>query len=229
MNCNDLCATATSKSLFVAQPGEKKNCLEPSFDHGVKDDICPYDILAGRGTTAYNNCGNRRFRITVSLHFPKYRAAETRKDKSAVIDSMLHLLLDVIGARFLKSVDGEHEPSSTKACRYIEMDRKDCRERIFHALRNMAIAVAKLDNKKSEPSPERSKLSSLTPPKRYSMPSFLDRPFKRKKAANSDVAADSAPPASSISFEPLDMESDLLSGFCSDGDLALLEEVFNIK
>ena len=193
------------------------------------DDIRPYDILAGKCTTAHNNCGNRRFRITVSLHFPKYQAAETRKDKSAVIDSMLHLLLDVIGARFLKSVEGEHEPSSTKACRYIEMDRKACRERISHALRNMAIAVAKLDNKKSEPSSERSKLSSSTPPKRSRMPSFLRSSFKRKKAIDSSVSGgNSAPPASSSSIEPLDMESDIFTDFDSDGDLAFLEELCDV-
>jgi hypothetical protein len=88
--------------------------------------IEPYDILCGRCSTAFNNVGNRRFRVTISLNVPRYVNAPSRNAKSLVILSILKLLQD-IGARFLKRQGGF----------YVELNEKQARAKVGHAMRDM--------------------------------------------------------------------------------------------
>ena len=66
------------------------------------EDLGPYDILCGRGRSAWNNVGNRRFRVTVHLNLPRYMRAPTKHDKTLVIISVVKMLREEVGARFLK-------------------------------------------------------------------------------------------------------------------------------
>jgi hypothetical protein len=88
--------------------------------------IEPYDILCGRCSTAFNNVGNRRFRVTVSLNVPRYVNAPSRNAKSHVIISIIKMLQD-IGARFLQRQGGF----------YIELNEKQARAKVGHAMRDM--------------------------------------------------------------------------------------------
>lgn len=90
------------------------------------------DIMCGRCSTAFNNKGNRRFRKTIQLNLPQYTAAHSRHQKSAVILGVVNLLRDEIGARFLKK----------KAGKFVELSTKECREKVGHALRDMAVQQA---------------------------------------------------------------------------------------
>jgi hypothetical protein len=95
-----------------------------------QSEIGPYDILCGRRKTAFNNVGNRRFRVTISLNLPRYLGAKSRHEKSAVIISIVRMLRNDVGARFLKREGKE----------FIELDETQARGKVGHALRDMSVA-----------------------------------------------------------------------------------------
>jgi hypothetical protein len=91
--------------------------------------IGPNDVLCGRHKAAFNNIGNRRFRVTISFSLHKYvNQALTRGDKSVIIQSIVEMIKDC-GGRFLQSRSGE----------WVEMTDKHAREKVGHALRDMSL------------------------------------------------------------------------------------------
>ena len=95
------------------------------------DELGPYDILCGRSGTSFNNVGNRRFRVTISINLQRYIDAPSRQDKGKVIKSVVRMLKDEVGARFLKKTKNG----------YVEMGEKKMREKVGHALRDMAVQL----------------------------------------------------------------------------------------
>ena len=75
---------------------------------GEDDKLRPWDIICGRCGNAYHNIGNRRFRVTISLNLKRYMASKNRKDRSAIIQSIVDALLKDAGARFLKQDTNGH-------------------------------------------------------------------------------------------------------------------------
>jgi hypothetical protein len=117
---------------------ESTNAINaPDHDHTklrAKNDlqlsgIGSYDVLCGRHKLAFNNIGNRRLRVTVSLSLERYLANTSRQDKTLVIISIVKLLQET-GGRFLK----------WKKDRWIELGEKQAREKVGHAFRDMASA-----------------------------------------------------------------------------------------
>ena len=108
----------------------------------------PYDIVCGRCSTAFNNIGNRRFRITIQLNLPRYVQANTRQEKGEVIRFVVDLLRNEVGARFVKK---------TKTGDYIELDERHTRQKVGHALRDMHVQKSMTRSNSS------SSLSSETP------------------------------------------------------------------
>jgi hypothetical protein len=93
-----------------------------------------YDIICGRERVAFNNVGNRRFRITISLHVKRYMAASNRRETKAVIQSVCDLLVNEAGARFLKRKSKGRDT-------FIVLDEREARNKIQHALRDMAATM----------------------------------------------------------------------------------------
>jgi hypothetical protein len=87
----------------------------------------PYDVLCGRSTIAQSSVGNRRFRITVALVLPRYLSAPTRVGRTAAIESVVASIQES-GGRFLRRQNS----------RWIELDDKQAREKVGHALREVA-------------------------------------------------------------------------------------------
>jgi hypothetical protein len=86
-----------------------------------------YDVLCGRHKLAFNNIGNRRFRVTISLSLERYLSSPRRQDKTQVVFSIVKLIKEN-GGRFLK----------WKKDRWVEIEEKQAREKVGHALRDMA-------------------------------------------------------------------------------------------
>jgi hypothetical protein len=95
------------------------------------DELGFYDVICGRHKAAFNNIGNRRFRISVALAQERYTSASTRIDKSIVIKSIADLVRST-GGRFLHRKDGA----------WVELEEKHVHEKVGHALRDMAVASA---------------------------------------------------------------------------------------
>jgi hypothetical protein len=117
---------------FIAAPEDSRSWTRPSAVKREQDDVVvlgPYDIICGRCSTAYNNVGNRRFRATISLYLQRYKEAKSREDKGDAIMSVVRLLLDDVGARFLKR----------RGNIWVELGEKQAREKVGHALRDMSV------------------------------------------------------------------------------------------
>lgn len=93
--------------------------------------IGPYDIKCGRHRDAFNNVGNRRFRITISLNIERYLAASTRREKAEVIGSIIELV-EGNGGCFLKW--------SVQRQDWIALNSKQARAKVGHAMRDMITA-----------------------------------------------------------------------------------------
>jgi hypothetical protein len=93
-----------------------------------------YDVLCGRHKAAFNNTGNRRFRITVSLSLACFMKASSRKEKNTVIKSILKIVQGN-GGRFLEY--------DKKVQNFVELSTKKAHMKVGHALRDMALANRK--------------------------------------------------------------------------------------
>jgi hypothetical protein len=91
----------------------------------------PYDILCGRHKLAFNNIGNRRFRVTVSLWLDRYIAASSRADKTRVVIQIIDVLY-IAGARFFK-----HDARTDS---WVTLSTKEVRAKVGHAIRDMLSA-----------------------------------------------------------------------------------------
>jgi hypothetical protein len=129
----------------------------------IIEGVGPFDVLCGRDRNAFNNAGNRRFRVLVSQALDGYLKASTRKEKSTVIRSVVELVWRK-GGRFLQ----ESGDGTDGAKRYMEVDEKKSHEKAGHALRDMALLRGTRSNKptsmQSNGSPTGSSETSLSAP-----------------------------------------------------------------
>jgi hypothetical protein len=115
-------------------PAAEQQQQQQQDDNEQLAELGDYDVLCGRHKAAFNNTGNRRFRITVSLSLACFMKATSRKDKNTVIKSILKIVQGN-GGRFLE-YDG-------KMNQFIELTAKKAHMKVGHALRDMALASRK--------------------------------------------------------------------------------------
>lgn len=87
-----------------------------------------YDVICGKGKMAYNHIGNRRFRITIDLHLPRYQAAISKADKSAVVHDIVNLIRKNASSGFVRF--------NPKMIRWIEIGDIGAREKVGQAIRD---------------------------------------------------------------------------------------------
>merc|ERR1712025_199766 len=114
----------------------------------------PYDIVCGRNSGAYNYIGNRRFRVTIEMNLQRYIDSPTREDKTNVIKSIVWMLHEQVGARFLKKETSKKSSGSGSrrrgTPRYTVMTDKQAREKVGHALRDLVITARKEQQEKKQ-------------------------------------------------------------------------------
>merc|ERR1712166_827716 len=105
----------------------------------------PYDIVCGRNSGAFNYIGNRRFRVTIEMNLQRYIDSPTREHKTNVIKSIVWMLHEQVGARFLKKETPKKSSGSRRrrTPRYTVMTHKQAREKVGHALRDLVITARK--------------------------------------------------------------------------------------
>jgi hypothetical protein len=118
-------ATELSTNYISAQSASTVGGIDKiTTTHGLGQ----YDIICGRNKLAFNNIGNRRFRVTVAISLDRYMIAATRKETSNVIKSVADIVRGN-GGRFLKlSPDDSWD----------DLDEKHVHEKVGHALRDAA-------------------------------------------------------------------------------------------
>jgi hypothetical protein len=127
----------------------------------------PYDVICGRTKCAFNNVGNRRMRFTVTIALGDFLEARSRRDKSAVIESVLRTI-EGSGGTFLKWCNKEKT--------FLAIVRKKAHEKIGHAFRDMvltrgrAVITAKLER----PTDCTSDHALLAQPEQYKLPEAVE-------------------------------------------------------
>lgn len=89
----------------------------------------PYDILCGRTSHAYNNVGNRRFRVTLRMYLLRYQRLRSRADRKIFIFYLTRLFREEIGFRFLKQEAGD----------FHDIGEVETRKKIGHALLDQTV------------------------------------------------------------------------------------------
>lgn len=123
-------------------PRNKDTIYEAIIDDEKHDRVNAlgfYDVICGRHKAAFDNIGNRRFRVLVALAHEKYANAPSRAHKSLVIKEIVDSVHNG-GGRFLQRL----------GCNWVELDDKQTHDKVGHALRDMAVASkAKSTNRKA--------------------------------------------------------------------------------
>lgn len=91
------------------------------------DSLGPYDVICGRGSLAFNNIGNRRFRVLISMNVDEYNNSQGRHRKGLFIGSLVDTLQHQVGVRFFKLKGGQ----------LIELTDRQIRQKVGHALRDV--------------------------------------------------------------------------------------------
>jgi phage baseplate assembly protein W len=135
-NKNDT-PTTDNKQLFISKLTAAVSNTAFQKQQAKRQTLGSLDILCGRTSTAFNHEGNKRFRQTISLNLQRYIDAPTRHAKSVVIASVVHILRHEMKARFVKNMTNNASGES-----YVELNKKECQEKVGHALRDQAAAAA---------------------------------------------------------------------------------------
>jgi hypothetical protein len=115
-----------------------------------------YDVICGRHKAAFDNVGNRRFRVLVGLSVPKYVNAPSRAHKSAVIKDIVDAIHSA-GGRFL-----QQRKAAKGGSKWEEIDEKQTYDKVGHALRDMSSSSVKVDCDKQSKSSDESQSSAST-------------------------------------------------------------------
>merc|ERR1719464_709632 len=105
-------------------------------------------ILYAAGTTVHSNLiGNKRFRVVIKMNLQRYIDSPTRDDKTNVIKSIVWMLQEEIGARFLKKkLVKKHDKingGTQKTAQYTLMTEEQARKKVGHTLRDLVILLRK--------------------------------------------------------------------------------------
>lgn len=145
--------TGMNNNMNIAHIPSNHTHMDGSFNNSnVVSEPGPYDIVCGRNSGAYNYIGNRRFRVTIEMNLQRYIDSPTREDKTNVIKSIVWMLHEQVGARFLKKETSKKSSGSRRrgTPRYTIMTDKQAREKVGHALRDLVITARKEQKGKKE-------------------------------------------------------------------------------
>lgn len=85
-----------------------------------------FDVVCGRGKTALNHEGNRRFRDYIGMHVDAFLSARNRQAKNDLVVDIVKAVRES-GGRFLRKVGDHH---------WVDIGDKKAYEKVGHALRD---------------------------------------------------------------------------------------------
>mmetsp|Transcript_39454 Transcript_39454/g.95452 ORF Transcript_39454/g.95452 Transcript_39454/m.95452 type:complete len:245 (+) Transcript_39454:132-866(+) len=168
----------------------------------------PYDILCGRSRNAYNNVGNRRFRVSIRMFLLRYQHLKSRADRKIFIFYLTKLFREEIGFRFLKKEAGDfHDIGEVETRKKIGHALLD--QTVKHPLDNVAattptpadsscsptVLVRKVTDVKKKKKPLRSilkKSSSSSPSRPIQSQQSEDQKFRRVSLSEGDESSSSS-------------------------------------
>lgn len=91
-----------------------------------------FDVICGKGKTAYEHVGNRRFRVTIEINLPAYREATSKLEKSMIVMSVVDMVRSI-------SPNGGFIKQDHKTGRWYQITDHMCREKVGQTLREALI------------------------------------------------------------------------------------------
>lgn len=110
-------------------------------DHGKASPPTFVDVVCSRGKRYFRHPGNQRFRQIIHESVQEYIDAETRMDKSIVIDSIIDSVRAQDDSRLVRFMKHQNRSNT-----WTELPLEQIRDKVSHALRD---AVNGLDRKKN--------------------------------------------------------------------------------
>jgi hypothetical protein len=128
-------AVATSKSTSCTSTCLPE-CLKPS----------DFDVVCGRGKGSYNRPGNKRFRAIVRQHMDEYQSAQTKLDKTLVLNRIMERVRaqNQGTTRFVKKIQGkdkDKDKSGLLLFTFTTLSDDAAREKVGHAIREAIISA----------------------------------------------------------------------------------------
>jgi len=118
--------------LMLLQSQDHRNQQQQQYL--ITDALGPYDIICGRGSVAYNNGGNRRFRVLIGSNVEKYKNIVSRHRKGTFIVSLIHTITQKMGGKFYKLTNNNT---------FTELTETQSRVKVGHALRDCSSTFEK--------------------------------------------------------------------------------------
>ncbi len=111
-----------------------------------------FDVLCGRDKKCSINGGNRRFRALINDHVSRYEGCESKFERSKAIGAIVKILQENPegSVRFFKRVKGSD--TNDDHARIEQLDEKQSREKVAHALRDYA-SQRRNNKAKQQPAP----------------------------------------------------------------------------
>eukprot|EP00538_Stauroneis_constricta_P004890 CAMPEP_0119549240 /NCGR_PEP_ID=MMETSP1352-20130426/2990_1 /TAXON_ID=265584 /ORGANISM="Stauroneis constricta, Strain CCMP1120" /LENGTH=464 /DNA_ID=CAMNT_0007594747 /DNA_START=75 /DNA_END=1469 /DNA_ORIENTATION=- len=183
----------------------KKERTQQQKDRSVAlEDLTEYDVLCGRCTTCYNNVGNRRFRLTISMNVPAYRTARRKTEKGIIIASIMESI---------KASGGSFYRPSSKKGRFIPLSTIKIREKVGHALRDLSVITM---GEKKKAGVAKSKAAKRNATRKAKTTSKRKRSSGATSVVTAEDTASSSSSSSSCTSSGTDGEE--------DGEYSYLEE-----
>ena len=124
--------TTTTTTTGVSDTTTTGNEDDKAKEYSITDALGPDDVICGRGSVAYNNGGNRRFRVLIGLNVDKYNNMHGRHRKGTFIRSLTYRITQKMGAKFYKVHKHKHNHNNTVT----ELTETQIRAKVGHALRD---------------------------------------------------------------------------------------------
>jgi hypothetical protein len=124
--------TKLSNVDSLTRASHKQNKEEIMSDCYIPSDS---DICCGRGKQNWNMTGNLHFRKLIRASVARYTAAPSKKEKSAVILSVVDEIRGQ-GGHFLKQ--RQHQQNGSSKCCWYDIGDAAARDKVSHSLRDQA-------------------------------------------------------------------------------------------
>ena len=108
------------KAAAMLDKGNEETILPENYQ------LQPYDVICGRHKFAFNNVGNRRFRVTISTYVQEFLDTSRRQDRTFLFMRIVAVIRQS-GGRFLKFENG----------RWVDVGNLEARRKVGHALRDI--------------------------------------------------------------------------------------------
>lgn len=169
---NDPDGEGTSGARTIANCGDPPppDSATSSSGAAIVTELGPYDIVCGHNNAGYDSVGNRRFRATIQMNLQRYVNCPSKKGRTNIIGSIVRLLREQAGARFLKeerferSSSGQQQRLRLRQSRYTIMTQKQAHEKVCRSFGDLMASRCKREQQQPGATKKKKKAPTVAAP-----------------------------------------------------------------